>query len=56
MVAWTINGIVSPVWYSLFDVVTIAQNWSIFNAFVIEIMTENARRFEGAARPDLCFL
>ena len=37
-VAWTINGIASPVWYELFDVVTIAWNWPDFNAFIIELM------------------
>ena len=39
-VALTINRIALTVCYTLFDVVTIAQNRLIFNAIIIEIRSE----------------
>ena len=39
-VAWTINRNALTVCYTLFDVVTIAQNRLIFNAIIIENRSE----------------
>ncbi len=36
--------------------INVAYYQPVFNDFIIEITTENARHFEGAARPGLCYL